>query len=77
MEPRKHSVQEEGNDQLDHTGLSSANNTIREEETPTRNVAQNIEEGDEDYDDEELTEADFYIDGEEEDEDLDDDDEIV
>ena len=73
MEPRKHSVQEERNDQPEHTGLSSAKNTINEENPETRNVAQNIEDGDEDYDDEELTEADFYIDGDEDDEEDEDD----
>lgn len=37
-----------------------------EDELDTREIANNIEEGDEDYDDEELTEDDFDIDEEEE-----------
>ena len=36
-----------------------------EDELNTREIANNIEEGDEDYDDEELTEDDFDIDDEE------------
>ena len=46
-----------------------------EDNLDTREISHNIEEGDEDYDDEEakneeLTEEDFEIDGEEEDEDI-------
>ena len=38
-----------------------------EDNLETREISHEVEEGDEDYDDEELTEDDFEIDGEEED----------
>jgi hypothetical protein len=43
--------------------LSTENNRINDEDTlDTRFVSHDVEEGDEDYDDEELTEADFAVD---------------
>jgi hypothetical protein len=45
-----------------------------EENLDTREISSSIEEGDEDYDDEELTEDDFEVDAEEEGEE---DDEII
>jgi|GEM_PF-4842676 hypothetical protein len=41
-----------------------------EENSETRFASHNVEEVEEDYDDEELTDADFYVDEEDEDEDL-------
>jgi len=47
--------------------LSSDYERVNDEDNvDTRNISSEIEEGDEDYDDEELTEDDFEIDGEEE-----------
>jgi hypothetical protein len=74
MEPRKNSsLNEERNDRLNQPDLSSENRINDEENLDTRNVAHNIEEGDEDYDDEELEgeleESDFDIDDDEEDDD--------
>jgi hypothetical protein len=67
MEPRKNSsLQEERNDQ---PGLSSETRINDEENLDTRNVAHNVEEGDEDYDDEELADSDFDIDEEDEEDD--------
>ena len=40
-----------------------------EDNLDTREISNDIEEGDEDYDDEELTEDDFEIDGDDEEED--------
>lgn len=48
--------------------ISSDFERVNEEDTlDTREISHEVEEGDEDYDDEELTEDDFEIDGEEED----------
>jgi len=77
MEPRKNNaLDEERRDRPDQAGISSTNNLINDEDNlDTRNVANNIEEGDEDYDDEgELEESDFDVDDEDEE---DDDEEIV
>jgi hypothetical protein len=75
MPPRKNgqefSQNEENNSRVG-TELSSAEGINDEENLDTRNISNAVEEGDEDYDDEqleddELTEADFA--GEEEDDD--------
>lgn len=48
--------------------ISSDFERVNDKDTlDTREISQEVEEGDEDYDDEELTEDDFEIDGEEED----------
>jgi len=47
--------------------LSDANRINDEDNLDTREISNEIEEGDEDYDDEELDEADFDIDEDEED----------
>ena len=44
--------------------LSETSRVNDEDELDTRNVASNVEEGDEDYDDEELAEDDFNVDEE-------------
>jgi hypothetical protein len=78
MEPRKNSSLNEERNDRDHAGLSSETSRMNDEgNVETRNVAQNIEEGDEDYDDEEgeLEESDFDIDDDDEEEG--DDDEIM
>jgi hypothetical protein len=74
MESRKNiSFTEERNDRREQPGLSNETSRINDEDNlDTRNVAHNIEEGDEDYDDEELKESDFDIDDEEDDDDFDD-----
>lgn len=49
--------------------ISSDFERVNDEDTlDTREISHEVEEGDEDYDDEELTEDDFEIDGEEGDE---------
>ena len=70
MEPRKKNILDEERSELtNRPGLASDNVDVNDEENlDTRNVAHDIEEGDEDYDDEELDEEDFDID-EEDDED--------
>ena len=58
-------------------GESADTNRINDEdELDTRNVASNVEEGDEDYDDEELEEEDFDVDEEEEDDEESDEKEV-
>ena len=59
-------------------GEAADTNRINDEdELETRNVASNVEEGDEDYDDEELEEEDFDVDEEEEDDEESDDEKEV
>lgn len=70
-------IRKDGSDQnleeRNRTVLSSDYERVNDEDNlDTREISHNIEEGDEDYDDEELTEEDFDIDEDEED-----DDEIV
>ena len=69
MEPRKNSsLNEEKNERLNQPGLSSEDRVSEEVNPDTTNVARNIEEGDEDYDDEEeLVESDFDIDEDDDD----------
>ena len=75
METRKKSfAEEERSDLANRPGLSSENLDVNDEENlDTRNVAHDIEEGDEDYDDEELEESDFDIDDDDEDDEDDED----
>ncbi|MGZ8536656.1 MAG: hypothetical protein ACXWV9_00270 [Flavisolibacter sp.] len=58
-------------------GEAADTNRINDEdELDTRNVAGNVEEGEEDYDDEELEEEDFEVDEEEDDEETEDEKEV-
>jgi hypothetical protein len=73
MAPRK----DGSNQNLDERTFSSDYERVNDEDNlDTREISNDIEEGDEDYDDEELTEDDFEID-EDEDEDEEEDEEIV
>ena len=57
---------DERNTGISRQGESSETSRVNDEdELDTRNVASNVEEGDEDYDDEELEEEDFDVDQEE------------
>jgi hypothetical protein len=63
---------DERNTGLSRQGETEETNRINDEdELDTRNVASDVEEGDEDYDDEELEEEDFDVDEDEDDEDTD------
>lgn len=66
-------IRKDGSDQnLDERNKMTSSNYERvndEDNLDTREISHNIEEGDEDYDDEELTEDDFEIDDEDDEED--------
>ena len=67
MEPKRNSSSlPEENTSLDRQ--SDAARINDEDNLDTREISHSVEEGDEDYDDEELSDADFDIDEEEEDE---------
>jgi len=69
MAPRKDGI----NRNLEERNRTLSSNYERvndEDNLDTREISHDIEEGDEDYDDEELTDADFEIDGEEDDADI-------
>jgi hypothetical protein len=74
MAIRKDGSQLSPNDER-NTGLSregsqrDTSNVNDEDDLDTRNVASDVEEGDEDYDDEELAEDDFDVDEDDEDDD--------
>jgi hypothetical protein len=55
-------------EERDRTTYSDYDRINEEDDMGTRKISDTIEEGDEDYDDEELTEDDFEIDGEEDEE---------
>lgn len=69
METRKNNNSGQESERLQSPGNSSDASSVNDEENlDTRFVSNDVEEGDEDYDDE-LTEADFDIDDQEEEED--------
>jgi hypothetical protein len=72
-------IRKNSSDPLEERASDVSNDSSRindEDNLDTRNVSNEIEEGDEDYDDEELEEGDFDVDGDDEEDDEDADDEI-
>ena len=72
MTPTRKDSSDQNLEERDRTLSSNYERVNDEGDLDTREISHDIEEGDEDYDDEELTEEDFDVDEDEED-----DDEII